>query len=249
MPHDAPDLSRDEQGEAAFAAAAHALTQAELAAPSLLPGWSRAHVIAHVAGNAAAFARAVAGGAEGKAVPMYESRALRDAEIEERAAWPAADLLELLDECTRSLTDVWHGLTPAQWDLDFVNGQGARTSLRSSVVARVREVWIHLVDLDSPAEPGGMDLLPADVAEAVLREVFGLWQARDAAASLAITTTASDGASLTLGAAEDDGVTLISGALSDVAAWATGRTAAGSSAPTATRGGVEVPLQAAPAWV
>ncbi|WP_139983104.1 maleylpyruvate isomerase family mycothiol-dependent enzyme [Nocardioides litoris] len=57
------------------------LDDAAWAGPSLLPGWSRAHVVAHLALNAEALAAVVAGAAAGEAVPMYPSQEARDGDV------------------------------------------------------------------------------------------------------------------------------------------------------------------------
>lgn len=72
------------------------LTDDELAAPSLLPGWSRAHVVAHLALNGEGLAGALEGVARGETVPMYASREARDEDIEELSGASPADLRERL---------------------------------------------------------------------------------------------------------------------------------------------------------
>ena len=62
------------------------LSDDDLAAPSVLPGWSRAHVVAHLTLNAEGLAGVLAGVVEGEDVPMYRSQEDRDADIEELAA-------------------------------------------------------------------------------------------------------------------------------------------------------------------
>src|SRR4051794_17136879 len=66
------------------------LTDAELTAPSRLPGWTRGHVLAHLADNARAFAVVARRAAEAPADDMdaggmYASREARDRSIEEGA--------------------------------------------------------------------------------------------------------------------------------------------------------------------
>ena len=56
------------------------LDEEALAAPTDLPGWSRAHVIAHLALNAEGLGGVLDGLASGEMRPMYASQARRDAE-------------------------------------------------------------------------------------------------------------------------------------------------------------------------
>ena len=64
------------------------LSDAELAEPSALPEWSRAHVVAHLARNAEALIRLVAWARTGVETPMYPSREARAADIAASAGHP-----------------------------------------------------------------------------------------------------------------------------------------------------------------
>ena len=54
-----------------------------LEAPSALPGWTRAHVVAHLSRNADAFTRVLTQVAAGERATMYDSSETRDLDIEE----------------------------------------------------------------------------------------------------------------------------------------------------------------------
>src|SRR5450631_874300 len=62
----------------------------DLAAPSNLPGWSRGHVLTHLARNADGMRNVLLAARTGVAVPMYPSRDLRDADIVAGATRPAS---------------------------------------------------------------------------------------------------------------------------------------------------------------
>ena len=51
-----------------------AITDDQWRQPSLLPGWTRAHVVAHLTLNAEGLSGALEGVHEGRPVPMYASR-------------------------------------------------------------------------------------------------------------------------------------------------------------------------------
>ena len=133
-----------------------AMTDEQWASPSLLPGWSRAHVVAHLALNAEALSGAIEGVHEGRPVPMYATDAQRDADIEELAAAPLAELRarflgsssvigEWIEELADNLADQLVERTP-----------GGRAFRAGDVGAmRVREIEIHHADL-------GLDLTAAD---------------------------------------------------------------------------------------
>jgi maleylpyruvate isomerase len=70
------------------------LTDDDVRAPSLLQGWSRAHVITHVARNADALTQVLHGAEAGELRPMYASQEQRDADIEAGAKRSADELRE-----------------------------------------------------------------------------------------------------------------------------------------------------------
>ena len=69
-------------------ATADGLTDDEAAAPSRLPGWSRGHVLTHLARNADGFLNLLAWAASGDETPMYPSEEARDRGVEEGAGGP-----------------------------------------------------------------------------------------------------------------------------------------------------------------
>lgn len=126
------------------------LTDEQFVEPSVLPGWTVAHVISHVASNATGITRAVRAAMADDPHPwVYESNAARDAEIDERAAWPVAalralnagstdDLRAAFAECPEDKLDV---LLPRAADA------GPPWSVADWIGARWREVEIHHTDL------------------------------------------------------------------------------------------------------
>jgi len=73
-------------------ATAAALRDARAREPSLLPGWSRGHVLTHIARNADGLANLLRWAGTGRETPMYASAASRSADIEAGAGRPAAEL-------------------------------------------------------------------------------------------------------------------------------------------------------------
>jgi maleylpyruvate isomerase len=74
-----------------------------LRAPSALPGWTRAHVAAHVARNAEALTRLATWARTGVETRMYPSREHRAAEIESSATAPVVVLRSELDTTAETL--------------------------------------------------------------------------------------------------------------------------------------------------
>src|SRR5690242_21249365 len=68
------------------------LSDAQARGPSLLPGWSRGHVLTHIARNADGLRNLLIWARAGTQTPMYASAESRSADIEAGAGRPAADL-------------------------------------------------------------------------------------------------------------------------------------------------------------
>jgi maleylpyruvate isomerase len=125
-----------------------ALTAETLRGPSLLPGWSRAHVLSHLARNADAIWRMVDGAARGESAEMYPGgQAVRDADIEAGAQHSPAELLADVRASAERLDQAWSKLPDEGWDIEGITRTG-RSTIRRMVASRWREVEIHAVDLD-----------------------------------------------------------------------------------------------------
>src|SRR6266581_4723235 len=72
---------------------ARVITQADLRAPSLLPGWTRAHVLAHLARNADAMRNLLIGARSGQDRAAYASAEAREADISRGAGMTAKELM------------------------------------------------------------------------------------------------------------------------------------------------------------
>lgn len=132
-----------------------ALPDADWSAWSLLPGWTRAHVVAHLTLNAEGLAGALEGAALGEDVPMYASDAARDDDIEALAAGPVDELRERLLGSTTRFADAWTQVVqvveatgPDVLDREVERSPGGRRFAVGQVAAaRLVEVEIHHADL------------------------------------------------------------------------------------------------------
>lgn len=117
--------------------------------PSLLPGWTRGHVLAHVARNAEAMRNLATWARSGIETPAYPSRERRDADIERDAARPAAEHRRDIADTARALADDLRALPEDRLDAVSVRTQpGREFPARGIAWRRLREVEIHHLDLD-----------------------------------------------------------------------------------------------------
>jgi maleylpyruvate isomerase len=119
------------------------LDPAALAAPCLLPGWTRGHLLAHLAHNADALARVLTGR------PMYPSEAARDAAVERDAARPPAEHLAALRDSAARLAATAAGLTAERWRATVTFRNGATGPAAVVPLRRLTEIELHGVDLDT----------------------------------------------------------------------------------------------------
>jgi maleylpyruvate isomerase len=134
--------------------AAAKLDNASVAEPSRLPGWTRGHVLAHLARNADALVNVL----EGR--PMYITAQARDSDIERDALRPLdVQLADLRDSAARFEAT---GSAPADWSRTVELRNGVTDSASRVPFRRWVEVELHHVDLGIGYE---LEDLPAEFAE------------------------------------------------------------------------------------
>jgi maleylpyruvate isomerase len=132
--------------------------------PSRLPGWTRAHVVTHLARNADAWVNLLTWARTGIEHPMYASRADRDADIEEGAhRLPQVIREDLLAACHR-LGVAADRLTGIDWLAPVAHRTGRVFPACEIPAMRLFEVWVHLVDLGAIS----FDDVPVSHLEALL---------------------------------------------------------------------------------
>ena len=130
-------------------AAVRALDDAALREPSLLPGWTRGHVVAHLARNADGLVNLATWARTGVETPMYPGgRATRDADIERDAGRPASEQVADTEAASERLAAALAALPArASHGAELRLGSGATMPAGLLPLRRIREVEIHLVDL------------------------------------------------------------------------------------------------------
>jgi maleylpyruvate isomerase len=126
---------------------ARLLAGSDLRAPSLLPGWSRAHVLAHLARGADATRSLLAGARAGQHRPAYASYADRDAAIEQSAAARAEDLVDDVAGSAMALRTVARQLPGEAWRYQVQALGGDRFPASQLLLRRLAEVELHHCDL------------------------------------------------------------------------------------------------------
>ncbi|MGW1720587.1 maleylpyruvate isomerase family mycothiol-dependent enzyme [Streptomyces sp. NPDC002156] len=210
-------LSWMRDGTALLLAVADRLTDDDLRAPSTLPGWTRAHVIGHLARNAEALGRLAAWARTGVPTPMYADREQRAAEIEASADLPPAELRRQLKTTAAELDDALAALDASSWQAEVRSALGRTIPAAEIPWMRVREVWLHALDLDAGATFAD---LPVDVVDTLLDDVTGALSARPHCPSVRLAPTDRD-RTWTLGPSGDPEAAEAPAA--ELLAWVTGR--------------------------
>jgi maleylpyruvate isomerase len=139
------------------------LDDAGLDAPSALPGWSRKHVVAHVAANADALCNLVHWAATGEPTLMYSSPEERAAGIENGGRLPVAELTAWLRLSADTLATAMDALDDEQGRNEVVTAQGRAVPATELPWMRSREVCVHSIDLVAGLPAGFLTALCDDV--------------------------------------------------------------------------------------
>ncbi|NMD56795.1 MULTISPECIES: maleylpyruvate isomerase family mycothiol-dependent enzyme [Tsukamurella] len=225
------DLPRDEQltlcrrGTAHFARHLGTLSDAQLGEPCDLDGWTRRHLLAHVAYNAAALCRLMDWAITGTENPMYASPAARAAEIDKGATLPPSALRNLFDHTVARLDEKWRNASPSAWSARVRSAQGRDIAAAETIWMRAREVWVHAVDLGTGARFGDA---PPEVLDGLLSDVVTRWRSTGEGSVLELR--AAGRAPIAIDDAMPPAArTPVAGDLAAVTRWAAGRGAVGLS--------------------
>ncbi len=125
------------------------LDETALASPSALPGWTRAHVIAHLSRNADAFTRVLELAAAGEPASMYVSAEARDHDIDQAVV--TRDAAALVEDANASSLRLAEALTSYKGPSAATYGRlpdlTEEFALDTLVPRRLTEVEVHHVDL------------------------------------------------------------------------------------------------------
>ena len=231
-----------DEGTTAFRRAIAPLDDADMRAPSILPGWTRGHVVAHVAHNSEGLTRLARWARTGVETPMYPSREARDAQIEQTSHSSAYTLRALFEEGSERLLEEFQSLNGADWMTQVRLGTGRELAAERLPWMRTRELWIHRLDLGTGE---GLDSMPVATQLAMLDDVAR--DVMDRADGESIEVVSSTGESWNLGTGEAEPRVTVAGTPADLLTWLIGRSDGDLLHATDASGAVAVP--AAPPWM
>ncbi|NYH78372.1 maleylpyruvate isomerase [Actinopolyspora biskrensis] len=159
-------------------------------APSSLPGWSRAHVISHLARNADGCVNLLTWARTGVEHPMYPSRADRDADIAEGSHRNHRLLFEDLAASSGRFFEAARTLPQEAWNSLVIGAPGKPVPAHEVLRARLLEVRVHLVDLDCGF---GFEDIPRDDLERLLNDAVRQFGGRPDVPPLSVTIDFDDG--------------------------------------------------------
>lgn len=213
------------RGQAFWARALGEVRDDELRASSLLPGWSRAHVVAQVGFSARALARLVEWGRTGVEIPMYESPSQRREEIELGATLRADALRHLAAHAAVHLNVEWRDLPAEAWTHAVVTAEGQTVPVSDTVWMRTREVWVHALDLRTGYSTRDF---PARLVDLLLDDLVAAWRRNrvDGDPDILLEPTDRDVAYRVLDGSDAEPL-VVRGAAADLVGWGIGRSTRG----------------------
>ncbi len=188
-----------------------AIPDSDWLGPTILPGWTRAHVATHLSRNADVLRRYV--NRLGSRPELERDDLLTDLEAGSRRS--PLDLQIDLDTASGLLNDAFDSLTAEQWDTPLRGGLEGLTASDLPMM-RLNEVVLHHVDLDCGFLFGDVD---ARVAEWLV--AWNAYRRADLAQGPGIRLTTSTGQVLRVGSGP--GVSDVSGSATNLLGWLTGR--------------------------
>ncbi|MDG4782680.1 maleylpyruvate isomerase family mycothiol-dependent enzyme [Micromonospora sp. WMMD961] len=210
---------------------------ADLAAASLLPGWTRGHVLAHLARNADGFVNLLTAARTGQALPMYASLKVRATDIETGSGRPPAEHLDDLRRSADLFAEAVAAMPAEAWAATVQARMGPWPAALL-VWGRLREIEVHHLDLAA-------DYRAADwsdtFAHRLLREAASHHATRPTAPAMVLRL---DGSEHEVVIGDRDGAPIVAGPAPDLAAWLIGR-ADGVTLSVTPDG----PLPTPPEWI
>lgn len=195
----------------------------DLAQPSHLPGWSRAHVLVHLSRNADGLRNLLLSARTGEPLRMYPSPGAREADIIAGVTRPAEVVLADAVEASRRFLVEAHSFPESCWphEVAFTSG-GPNPPIVSAeriVELRLTEVEIHHVDLDLVYSFADVPVLLADQ---LLVDFVERYDRKGAHFALELDDSPGG-----VGWVKSGDLPVVRGSLAAALAWLTGRSSEG----------------------
>jgi maleylpyruvate isomerase len=146
-------ISRIAEADSRLIASASALSDDQLREPSLLPGWSRGHVLTHVARNAGGLANLLTWARTGIETPQYASFEARNAQIEDGSGRPAAEIIADVSRSSQEFIALAGEMPGQGWLAEVRAMRGPAHPAWYALCRRLIEVEVHHVDLAAGYAP------------------------------------------------------------------------------------------------
>jgi maleylpyruvate isomerase len=193
-------------------ATARSLDPGSLGDPSLCPGWTRGHILTHIARNADALVNLVTNATTGSSTPMYASPDSREADIEAGAGRPLAEQVADLEASAARFAAAAAGLTEELSETPLVARNNTKVQAGYLPFMRMREVVMHHIDLDAGFSFRDVD---DEVLLALLQDTVRRLRHDPETPSMSIRTNEGDVWSI------GDGRPIVSGTRAAILAWLT----------------------------
>ncbi len=236
------DLNEVQAATDRFSSSISGLDAEAFAAPSLLPGWTRGHVCAHLAGNADGLTNLLTWARTGVETPMYPPGDERARAIEAAAGRSPAEHAGAVRSSAAAFAHEVAELPLDRWDVEVTWRGGAVTPVRAVLWARLREIEIHHVDLDLAYAPARWT---DEFSAHVMANATSAFQRGDPAPAFDLHATDTD-QRWQLG--EQPAEVTVSGAQAALLAWLIGRSS-GDGLSVDGPGGHGTPLPVPPDWI
>ena len=202
-----------------------ALDEATTHGPSLLPGWTRGHVISHLARNADGLVNLLNWAKSGVEHPMYASAADRDADIEEGSRRLLQIQQEDLAAASGRLFAAAEDLPAGSWTATVSARTGTPMPATLIPWLRVNELLVHAIDLNCGHTFDDLVELAGEHLETVLAFMVSRFAGRADVPSVNLEIVLPDGTAraIPLGVASATAPRVI-GLAAPAIAWLTGRT-------------------------
>ncbi|WP_406438487.1 maleylpyruvate isomerase family mycothiol-dependent enzyme [Streptomyces sp. NBC_01613] len=161
-------------------------TDADVRAPSLLPNWSRGHVLTHLARNADGGRRLLIWARTGVEMAEYPSVAARAEEIEAGAGRSADELVADLRDSAARFAAEYRRMPLAAWSRTVRWTRGQEHPAARAADSRLCEVLVHHVDLGAGYTPAQW---LAEFVDAMLSRVVASFSAREDAPAMRLHAT------------------------------------------------------------